>query len=144
MTSFHRNRCERLLFSNATDLVLEYWRKANLVKKSRKSLDKKTTEKGRKSTAAGDSSEVAEVRPKKRSRKPASHESDSGIQVDQPQPAKKQRKNQSSKKSKKKVSDDPVGNMSKFMHMDDWEGLVSSVDTVERQPDETLWVFFTL
>ena len=97
--------------------------------------------------AADDSSDVAEVRPKKRGRKPLADttKSDSEMEVDQPQPqAKKPRRSQTKKSQIEMPEANTVKNMNDYMHLDDWEGLVSSVDTVERESDDTLTVYFTL
>jgi chromobox protein 5 len=128
-------------FSNAKELVDEYWRKN---KAGRKSTDKKPVDKGRKSVAAGDTSDVAEVRPKKRGRKSQVQlaRSDSEMDVDQPQrQPKKPRKSQPQTETPEEVI---VGNMSPFTHLDDWEPLIASVDTVERESDNSLMVYFTL
>ena len=136
-----------LHFSNAKELVDEYWRKFNLAKKAgRKSTDKKTLEKGRTSMTIDDGPDVTEVRPKKRGRKPlADTKSDSEMEVDQPQPqAKKPRKSQTKKSQTDTPETNTVGKMTQYMQLDDWEGLVASVDTVERESDNSLTVYFTL
>jgi len=71
------------------------------------------------------------------------------MEVDHEPRAKKPRKNQPTKPSGTETPEEVqkvVGNMSRFMHLADWEGLVSSVDTVERGPgpDDFLNVYFTL
>jgi len=126
---------------NATELVDEYWRKANQAKKARKSLDK-----ARKSLTVDNGPE--ESRPKKRGRKPLvdTSKSDSEMEVDPPQPqAKKPRKSQTKKSSQTEIAEEPIlASMATYMHLDDWEALVSSVDTVERESDNSLSVYFTL
>lgn len=37
-----------------------------------------------------------------------------------------------------------VGNMQEYMNVASWEELVATVDTVEREPDKSLTVYFTL
>jgi hypothetical protein len=94
-----------------------------------------------------DNSDLAEVRPKKRGRKPLVDmtKSDSEMEVDQPQPqAKKPRRSQAKNSQTETPEANIVGNMSTYMQLDDWEGLVSSVDTVERESDNSLTVYFTL
>jgi chromobox protein 5 len=88
-----------------------------------------------------------EIRPKKRGRKPLvdTSKSDSEMEVDQPQPQAKKPRRSQTKKSQTEISEEHiVGSMATFMHLDDWEGLVSSVDTVERESDNSLSVYFTL
>ncbi len=138
--------------SNAKDVVEEFWKKNPHKKRSvdRKSLDKKSPDKGRKSIVANDSSDAMEVKPKKRGRKSAAHKtnSDDEMSVDQPEP-------RATKKAKKKAtqsetSEAPekeekiIGDMKNYMHLTSWEGVVSSVDTVERSDEDNLTVYFTL
>jgi len=67
------------------------------------------------------------------------------MEVDQPQPQAKKPRRSQTKKSQTEISEEHiVGSMATFMHLDDWEGLVSSVDTVERESDNSLSVYFTL
>ena len=40
--------------------------------------------------------------------------------------------------------DDDIGDMDKYMRHESWEKLVKTVDTVEKGPDDKLYVFFTL
>jgi len=90
--------------------------------------------------------EITEIKPRKRGRKSQADaaKSDSEMEVDQPQPqAKKPRKSQA-KKSQTETPEAIVGKMTNFMHLDDWEALVSSVDTVERDSNNSLTVYFTL
>lgn len=69
------------------------------------------------------------------------------MEVDHEPRAKKAKKNYATKPSGTETPEEVqkiVGNMSRFMHLTDWEGLVSSVDTVERGQDDFLNVYFTL
>ncbi|KAF9522424.1 hypothetical protein CPB83DRAFT_840490 [Crepidotus variabilis] len=135
---------------NAKDLVDEFWRKNPAKRRdTRKSVDKKTIEKPRKSTSVVpvDDSD-AEVKPKKRGRKSnASKPAESDdMQVDRPEPAAKRKKVQTPKKARSETPEAPVkliGNMDKYKNLADWEGLVATVDTVEQAPNNTLQVYFT-
>lgn len=51
-----------------------------------------------------------------------------------------------SRKENKHESDDEeiIGNMKKHMKVPSWEELIESIDTVEREGDGELYVFFTL
>jgi len=134
-----------LCFSNAQELVDAYWKKAN-AKKARKSTDRKSLDKGRKSMTRDGSPEITEIKHKKRGRKSQADatKSDSEMEVDQPQPQAKKPRRSQAKKSQTETPEAIVGKMTNFMHMEDWEALVSSVDTVERDSDNSLTVYFTL
>ena len=142
--------------SNATDLVDEFWAK-NPKKKaaSRKSLGEKSPKKPRKSAAAEDSSDAGHTSTKKRGRKSLTKKAvESGDEMDvdgEARAPKKPRKasTQTSKATKRKtVMPDPeektIGTMESYMNMTRWDGLVKSIDTVEREADGGLIVYFTL
>lgn len=96
---------------------------------------------------ATDDADVAEVRPKKRGRKSIAQttKSDSDMEVDAPQPQpKKPRKSQAKKPQEEGPPEQILGDMSSFMHLASWEGLIETVDTVERESDNSLTVYFTL
>lgn len=146
-------------YRNARELVDEFWRKNPQKKKvavaGRKSVDKKSPKKPRKSTATDDTSDAGEISTKKRGRKSSSHKVGSGdeMDVDEEKPAKKAKKDsaQPSKTNAKKVNttspeEDEVhlGTMKKYMSMASWEGLIKTIDTVERSDDDELKIFFTL
>jgi hypothetical protein len=40
--------------------------------------------------------------------------------------------------------DDEFGNMEQYMHLESWEKLIKTVDTVEKGPENELYVYFTL
>ncbi|KAJ3511240.1 hypothetical protein NLJ89_g4219 [Agrocybe chaxingu] len=126
----------------------------------RKSVDKKEKEKTaspkkpRKSVPADDSSDAGVVTTaKKRGRKPISQKVDSEDEMDVDQPEtrapKKARKNanaaasKASKKRSKSPEERALVSMEQYMHLEDWEGLVKSVDTVETLSG-TLVAYFTL
>ena len=139
-----------LWVSNAKDLVEEFWKKNPQKKRTvdRKSLDKRSPDKGRKSAAA-EQGEDGERKPKKRGRKSAAQKVlEDEMEIDQEsRAAKKAKRNTITEISRTETPEEAqkvVGNMSRFMHLSDWEGLVSSVDTVERGPDNFLNVYFTL
>ncbi|TFK39456.1 hypothetical protein BDQ12DRAFT_57080 [Crucibulum laeve] len=141
---------------NAGDLVSEYWRNNPHKKKDR---GKHTSAKrGRKSVTAaensdGDSASVA----KKRGRKSTKRLTDDEDKDDDIPPHKKAKNASASandkKQLKKKKEHTPVpsepdvemiGDMSKYMDNENWEELVTSIDTIERNEDNTLTVYFTL
>ncbi|KAF9564226.1 hypothetical protein CPC08DRAFT_705400 [Agrocybe pediades] len=149
---------------NASALIEEFWRKNPQKKRypaGRKSVDnKKTAKKGRTSSVQKDDSEVEDgSTTKKRSRQSTSRkpdpESEDEMDVDEPaeKPAKKARKSSTQVSSKAnlrnkgtespEIQEKPIGNMKKFEHMNNWEGLIKTIDTVE-QGDEGLMVYFTL
>jgi hypothetical protein len=142
--------------SNAKDVVEEFWKKNPQKKRSvdRKSLGKRSPDKGRKSIVADDSSDAVEVKAKKRGRKSAARKtnSDDEMSVDQPalRATKRAKKNQNVKATQSETSEGPdkedkiIGNMKNYMHLTSWEGVVSSVDTVERSDVDNLTVYFTL
>ncbi|KJA25706.1 hypothetical protein HYPSUDRAFT_37143 [Hypholoma sublateritium FD-334 SS-4] len=144
---------------NAIDLVNEYWRLNPGKRKGaapRKSVEKKSSpKKARKSAAPDDTSDAETVSTKKRGRKSAAAkklDSDEEMEVDEvaeTRAPKKARKSQASKpKPREKTPEEEgkiIGNMHDYMHMKIWEGLVKSVDTVERESEDgQLVVYFTL
>jgi chromobox protein 5 len=143
--------------SNAGDLVEEYWAK-NPKKKAaaaRKSLDKKSPKKPRKSVAAEDSSDAGHTSTKKRGRKSStkafveSDEMDVDEVAETRAPKKARKTTQTSKATKMKTATPEseqkmIGTMESYLHMEEWDGLVKSVDTVEREGDNNLVVYFTL
>lgn len=146
-------------YRNAIDLVNEYWRLNPGKKKGavpRKSVEKKSSpKKARKSAAPDDTSDAETVSTKKRGRKSAAAkkaDSDEEMEVDEvaeTRAPKKARKVQASKpKPREKTPEEEgkiIGNMQDYMHMKSWEGLVKSVDTVERESEDgQLVVYFTL
>jgi len=143
-----------LTISNAGDLVEEYWAKnpKKKVTAARKSLDKKSPKKPRKSVAAEDSSDAGNTSTKKRGRKPSTKtfvESDE-MDVDEisvtraPKKARKAPKATKTKTATPEPEAKMIGTMESYLHMNEWDGLVKSVDTVERADDNNLIVYFTL
>lgn len=144
-----------LTISNAGDLVEDYWTK-NPKKKAaaRKSLDKKSPKKPRKSVAADDSSDAGHTSTKKRGRKSStkaleSDEMDVDEVAETRAPKKAKKTNQTSKTTKMKTAtpepeEKMIGTMDSYLHMTEWDGLIKSVDTVEREGDHNLMVYFTL
>lgn len=144
---------------NAIDLVNEYWKQNPGKKKGavpRKSTEKRSSpKKSRKSAAPEDTSDAETVSTKKRGRKSAAAKKvDSDVEMDvdevvETRAPKKARKSQASKpKPIEKTPEEEgkiIGNMHDYMHMKNWEGLVRSVDTVERESEDgQLVVYFTL
>lgn len=145
--------------SNATDLVDEFWRKNPKKQKkllNAKSADKKSPKKGRKSVASEEVSDSEDaISSKKRGRKSASQKVDADdMDVDEiEQPPKKARTSTQTSKTKahKVKSSSPeieepiIGNMKQYMNLKSWEGLVKTVDTVERiDSSSKLMIYFTL
>jgi hypothetical protein len=148
---------------NADDLISEYWRKHKKEKRTnqRKSLDAKQPKSGRKSTTGHDKSpELGSSAATKRSRKSqvrADSDQENGDDGEK-RAAKKSRKSSgamsqpasSSRDIGPQVEDEimrddfVIGNMSRYMNVPDWNHLIDSVDTVEREDDTTLMVYFKL
>ena len=65
---------------------------------------------------------------------------------DEPRAKKRPRKsNGLARQDNKRESDDEaIGNMKKHMKVPSWEELIDTIDTVEREDDGELYVFFTL
>ncbi|GLB43387.1 putative chromo shadow domain containing protein [Lyophyllum shimeji] len=132
---------------NATALIEEYWRTHG--KKPKKPADAKTPKRPRKSSAAAE--EVSDTSTKKRARKSqtavASVEDDEevkGIRV-----AKKAKKNGAVKEKSEEFptpdTDEVVlTDMSKYMGVSSWEHLVKTIDTIEKENDGSLAVYFSL
>ncbi|PPQ71896.1 hypothetical protein CVT24_006870 [Panaeolus cyanescens] len=134
---------------NAKDLVDEYWRKnPHKAKAQRDKRDKKSPKRSRKSVQ-DDASDAGETAQKKRGRKSASAKAPSDDEMDVDEPRAKKAKKGSSTKKREITPDEPeeeertAGNMDAYRHLPTWEGLVKTVDTVERK-DEDLMVYFTL
>lgn len=137
---------------NAHDLIAEYWRlnkKKPQPKPGRKSVASVTAE-----TSPEASVSVAKKRGRSKAKKETS--GDEGVsEGERLSAAKKSRKsNGTSKSAKRSIStaamdvdeepDSDIGNMSKYKHLESWEGLIKSVDTVERNDNGELLVYFTL
>jgi hypothetical protein len=128
---------------NAADLITEYWRKHS---KNRKSLDNKPKSR-RKSTAREASPEAA---PKKRARTKPKEEVVSDSE-EAPANKKPKKSNGTTKASPKAdVADEnedrevDIGGMDKYRTVPSWDHLISAIDTVERNEQGDLYVYFTL
>ncbi|KAF9219710.1 hypothetical protein BS17DRAFT_740146 [Gyrodon lividus] len=144
---------------NAQEVIDQFW---ELKKKSkpgpRKSEPAKTkpkfvADKLSRKSLGDESSPEAEAPAKKRGRPKKDEVGSDKIEVleedEGEQRAKKRsrKSNGAGRQSKKQESDDEVdkpGSMRSHMGVASWENLVESVDTVERQKDGELYVFFTL
>ncbi|KIK97343.1 hypothetical protein PAXRUDRAFT_825023 [Paxillus rubicundulus Ve08.2h10] len=144
---------------NAQDLIDAFWairkkskpapRKSEPIRTKPKAVAEKPSRK----SLANMSSPDAEVPAKKRGRpRKDERESDAvdvleGDEEEQRAKKKPRRSNGAGRQSKKHESDDEVddlGNMRGHMKVTSWENLVHTIDTVERQKDGELYVFFTL
>jgi len=151
-TADHNSWVDENDAGNATDLIAEYWAHNIKDKKGKKSLDKpKTASKvGRKSAAHDTSAEAPSASASKKRGRPKSKKDDSDDEdsdKERPVTAKKARKSAGTKVSASPAVmdvDDDVGDMDKYMHHESWEKLIKTVDTVEKGPDDKLYVFFTL
>ncbi|KAG5724489.1 Chromatin-associated protein swi6 [Termitomyces sp. T112] len=128
---------------NAGTLIEEFWKKHP--KKARKSLDAaKTPKKSRKSFASEDVDASASTTTKKRGRK--SQGAKESISEDRA--TKKAKKNgaanEDNEDSHPLEDEVVVGDMSAYMTVQTWEHLVDTIDTIERAPDGSLRVYFTL
>ncbi|KAF8235640.1 hypothetical protein L208DRAFT_1256403 [Tricholoma matsutake] len=117
---------------NAHALIAEYWKSnPNKKKAPRKSTEAKTPRRPRTSTVDETSDAGSTAAPKKRGRKSQAKadsdlENSKGMDVDENR-------------------DEPqIGDMSQHMKMASWEDIVSTVDTIERETDGSLTVYFTL
>ena len=147
-------------FSNAHDLIDEYW--ARNKKPNARSGRKSTTGRpsaGRQSSGAAatarksvpreSSSEVEEVRPKKRGRPPKAKKDESvdgsADEVEEVTRAKKPKKSVG-KASRDAPTEDAEGftSMKQWKNEDTWDHLVDTIDTVERGDDGDLMIYFTL
>jgi hypothetical protein len=143
--------------SNADGLIKEYWKShPNKKKAPRKSTDAKTPRKPRTSTVDETSDAGSPTAaPKKRGRK-SQVKADSDLEngrdmdVDETRAPKKPRKSAAPKAKAQEVAqrlidDEPqIGDMSQHMKIASWEDIVSTVDTIEREADGSLTVYFTL
>ncbi|KAF9460554.1 hypothetical protein BDZ94DRAFT_1169461 [Collybia nuda] len=132
---------------NADDLIAQYWKTHSKTKKApRKSVDAKTPKSGRKSTVPEDGSDRETSLPKKRGRKShvkADSDAENGNDVEETRATKKSRKNtKESETPATEVSD--IGDMKQYMSVTSWEKLIASVDTIEREEDGSLTVYFAL
>lgn len=140
------------LLRNADALIAEYWKKHP--KKARKSMEAKTPAKKPHKSAAPE--EVPETTTKKRGRKSQTGPESSaraGSEVADARAAKKAKKNGAAKAETEEatrpsvVEDDAEAHftdMSKYMAVQDWDHLVQTIDTIERNADDTLHVYFSL
>lgn len=135
---------DRLCFNerNANDLIAEYWRKKNS-KKGRKSTEKPSAKKGGHKSPEVPSSSTTTKR--KRAKK-----EDSDAESDRPKGKATSKKSNGGKKIRNSeamdvddAEDDNVGMMENYMDQENWEKLIKTVDTVERDGD-ILWIYFTL
>ena len=144
-----------LLHSNAQDLIDEFWRARNAQKAAaagRKSVTKSAsvaTKKRRTSVSMSDEEE--EPAPKKRGRPPkAKSASDDEAPKSKSAPKKPAKINgtTSKKPTRTLMDDDEVDemyeDMTKWQSAATWSHLVDRIDTVERQEDGELYVYFKL
>jgi len=145
---------------NAEGLIKEYWDKLKKDKKGpRKSAGtapKSSASKARKSSTIRDeSSEVEEVRPKKRGRPPkgskaVSDEPEMERNDDDEKSAREKKKPRRSAPSNPEPmdedgsSEETFRSMKTWMSSATWEHIVDTIDTVERTVDGRLLVYFTL
>jgi len=144
---------------NAHALITEYWKShPNKKKAPRKSTDTKSPRRPRTSTVdeTSDAGSTAAV-PKKRGRKSqvkadSDLENGKDMDISETRAPKKPRKSAGSKAQAQEVvkrsldeEEEPqIGDMNRHMKMRSWEDIVSTVDTIERQSDGSLMVYFTL
>jgi len=140
---------------NAHALIDEYWKNhPNKRKGPRKSTDAKTPRRSRKSGIdEGSDGGSSKKRGKKTQAKADSDlENDKeGMDIDGSKAAKKSRKSAAAKTQAKDtiqitVEGDGIiiGDMSEYMKVSNWEDLVATVDTIEREKDSSLTVYFSL
>ena len=127
---------------NADELIATY-------KREKAKAEKKTPAKPRKST------EPSKQEPKKRARVSTKSKQESDEEEPEPSPvqpiAKKQKKAPASAKKKAEPNHDDENlvmvdftSMDKYMHLDSWEDLIDSIETIERDDDGKLLIYGTL
>lgn len=129
------------IIRNAFGLIEEFWKKNS---KKAKKIDTKTPKRPRKSTA--DEADVSTT--KKRGRKSQVAESEPGDNAGTSgaRAIKKPRKSAPPPKKEEIVSDEEIiyNDMEQYMGTANWENLITNVDTIEREDDGGLVVYFTL
>jgi hypothetical protein len=153
----HKDVSDNSPSRNADALIAEYWKSQPNKKKARKSTDAKAPRKPRKSTVdeTSDTGSPAAAQKKRGRKSQVKAESDlengKDMDVDETRPSKKSRKGIAQKALSREVpprtfigEDPPIGDMSHHMKMKSWEDLVSTVDTIEREADGSLMVYFTM
>ncbi|KAF8199087.1 hypothetical protein BJ912DRAFT_950854 [Pholiota molesta] len=137
---------------NAVDLVNEYWSKNPAKKKAAALPPKKSPKKARKS-AGEETSDADASATRKRARKSSTKKSgndEEDMDVDEAPPKKARKSSTQVSKVKARAPETPevdepvIGNMNDYMHMNNWEPLVKTVDTIERRQDGVLFAYFTL
>lgn len=134
---------------NAHALIEDYWKRNP--KKSRKSMDAKTPKKPRKSVASAPSEEPVEISTKKRGRK-STTAPDPNIRDEEEVRAPKKAKKNGAAKQKEVTQEAETSveeevhfkDMAEYMAVPEWEHLVETIDTIERNSDGTLTVYFSM
>jgi len=142
-TEEHNSWVDELDAENAKDLVDEFWRKnPHKKRQGRKSLDKRP-KKLQEYDSDGDSSTAKKKRGRKTSTKA---ESDDEMDVDQPVRKKKATRLSKTREPSQDDNDSEVvlQTMETYMAVKNWEHLVKAVDTVERESNGELYIYFTL
>lgn len=136
----------------AQELISEYWRqnkKKSQAKVPRKSLPSMTAEPSPEASAS-----VTKKRGRSKAKKEVSDD-EGASDGERVSAAKRARKSNGASKSTKRsastaamdvdeVPDGEIGDMLKYKHLESWEDLINSVDTVERNDNGELLVYFTL
>ncbi|KAI6124608.1 hypothetical protein EDD17DRAFT_1469034 [Pisolithus thermaeus] len=153
----HNSWVDEVDAANAQELIEDFWakrrrnkpgpRKSEPIRSKPRNLAAKVSRK----SLAQESSPETEAPSKKRGRpKKTIPESESEMVIDdeESRATKKARKNEG---TSRKAADKPesgeeviVGDMKKHMQISSWEHLVETVDTVERNANGDLFVYFTL
>jgi hypothetical protein len=132
--------------------VNEYWSKNPAKKKAAALPPKKSPKKARKS-AGEETSDADASATRKRARKSSTKKSgndEEDMDVDEAPPKKARKSSTQVSKVKARAPETPevdepvIGNMNDYMHMNNWEPLVKTVDTIERRQDGVLFAYFTL
>ncbi|KAF8074716.1 hypothetical protein FPV67DRAFT_1574815 [Lyophyllum atratum] len=132
---------------NATVLIDEYWK--THTKKPRKSTDTKSPKRPRKSIA---SEEAPDTSTKKRGRKslPAAASVTDDEDVKEVRTTKKVKKNGAMKPESEERShpmDEEavvLTDMAQYMNLPTWEHIVKTIDTIEKEADDSLSIYFRL
>jgi hypothetical protein len=126
-------------YSNATGLIEKFWEE----KKSKKKSAEKP-KRGRKSAATDRDASVS-VSSKKRVRKSETARDSEDIEMAEVNGRKggaKKVKRDRSSESERPDFGSVMGNMDQHMNEQSWEELVATIDTVEMEEGNQLWIYF--
>lgn len=126
-------------------MIDEYWKSHPRPSKTpRKSAEPKSAKRSRKSIAREDLDENTTAE-KKRARKSQGRDQEHMTEENGTRAIKKLKKNRSPNHRAVVSADDiSIGTMSEYTGVADWDNIIKTVDTVERDSDGSLIIYFTL